>query len=313
VVYSGLLADLKEANEKLKVGGPAVSGDILYNGDILKWKKFANSLRVRLANRQAAKKSAESKAVLAEILGNASTYPIFTSNDDNAVLKNTDSRPSNNEFNEVMIVGGRTDWNLSKTIVDKLLALKDTRLAVFGTPVKGIYEGIPNGLPDAIATTYLSSAATLGNYFTKASAPSVLMTFSELQLDLAEAAIDGDITGSADEYFKKGINASFTQFGATIPADYFTTVGTVSKEKILDQKWIALFGQGVEAWTEYRRTGYPVLPAKDPRAVFENNGIIPTRLPYPTTEYSLNKTKLDAGISLIGKDDMQAKLWWSEK
>jgi hypothetical protein len=313
VVYSGLLADLKEANEKLKVGGPAVSGDILYNGDILKWKKFANSLRVRLANRQAAKKSAESKAILAEILGNASTYPIFTSNDDNAVLKNTDSRPSNNEFNEVMIVGGRTDWNLSKTIVDKLLALKDTRLAVFGTPVKGIYEGIPNGLPDAIATTYLSSAATLGNYFTKASAPSVLMTFSELQLDLAEAAIDGDITGNADEYFKKGINASFTQFGATIPTDYFTTVGAVSKEKILDQKWIALFGQGVEAWTEYRRTGYPVLPAKDPRAVFENNGVIPTRLPYPTTEYSLNKTKLDAGISLIGKDDMQAKLWWSEK
>jgi len=313
VVYSGLLADLKEANEKLKVGGPAVSGDILYNGDIMKWKKFANSLRVRLANRQAAKKAAESKAVLAEILGNASTYPIFTSNDDNAVLKNTDSRPSNNEFNEVMIVGGRTDWNLSKTVVDKLLALKDTRLAVFGTPVKGVYEGIPNGLPDAIATTYLSSAATLGNYFTKASAPSVLMTYSELQLDLAEAAIDGDITGSADEYFKKGINASFTQFGATIPADYFTTVGAVSKEKILDQKWIALFGQGVEAWTEYRRTGYPVMPAKDPRAVFENNGVIPTRLPYPTTEYSLNKTKLDAGISLIGKDDMQAKLWWSEK
>ncbi|MBP8155820.1 MAG: SusD/RagB family nutrient-binding outer membrane lipoprotein, partial [Leadbetterella sp.] len=313
VVYSGLLSDLKEANEKLKVGGPAVSGDILYNGDILKWKKFANSLRVRLANRQAAKKSTESKAVLAEILGNASTYPIFTSNDDNAVLKNTDSRPSNNEFNEVMIVGGRTDWNLSKTVVDKLLTLKDTRLAVFGTPVKGIYEGIPNGLPDAIATTYLSSAATLGNYFTKASAPSVLMTYSELQLDLAEAAIDGDISGSADEYFKKGINASFTQFGATIPADYFTTVGAVSKEKILDQKWIALFGQGVEAWTEYRRTGYPIMPAKDPRAVFENNGVIPTRLPYPTTEYSLNKTKLDAGISLIGKDDMQAKLWWSEK
>lgn len=247
VVYSGILADLKEANEKLKVGGPAVSGDILYNGDILKWKKFANSLRVRLANRQAAKKSAESKAVLAEILGNASTYPIFTSNDDNAVLKNTDSRPSNNEFNEVMIVGGRTDWNLSKTVVDKLLALKDTRLAVFGTPVKGVYEGIPNGLPDAIATTYLSSAATLGNYFTKASAPSVLMTYSELLLDLAEAAIDGDISGDANDYFQKGIAASFSQFGATMPSDYYTTVGTISREKILDQKWISLFGQGVEA------------------------------------------------------------------
>lgn len=311
-VYAGILADLKEANEKLKVGGPAVSGDIIYNGDILKWKKFANSLRVRLANRQAAKKSVESKAILAEIVGDPAKYPVFTSNSDNAVLNSTESRPSNNEWNEVMIVGGRTDWNISKTFVDKLTSLGDSRLAVFATPVKGVYEGIPNGLPDAIATTFLSSAATIGNYFTKASAPSVLMTFSELQLDFAEAVIDGDVKGDAEAYFKSGISASFSQFGATISTDYLSKLGTVSKEKILDQKYIALFGQGVEAWTEYRRTGFPVLPAKDPRAVFENNGILPTRLPYPTTEYSLNKAKLDAGINLIGKDNMQAKLWWSE-
>ncbi|MCA0365015.1 MAG: SusD/RagB family nutrient-binding outer membrane lipoprotein [Bacteroidetes bacterium] len=312
-VYSGILKDLKEANDKLKVGGPAVSGDILYSGDILKWKKFANSLRVRIANRQAAKKPAESKAILAEIVGSPAQYPIFTSNDDNAVLKNTDSRPSNNEWNEVMIVGGRTDWNLSKTLVDKLSALSDSRLSVFGSPVKGVFEGIPNGLPDAIATTYLSSAATLGTYFTKASAPSVLMTYSELMLDLAEATIDGDISGDAASYFKKGVEASFAQFGAPFSADYYSKVGEISKEKVLEQKWIALFGQGVEAWTEYRRTGYPVLPAKDPRAVFENGGILPTRLPYPTTEYSLNKAKLDEGIKLIGADNMQSKLWWTEK
>ena len=312
-VYTGLIKDLKEANEKLKVGGPSISGDILYNGDILKWKKFANSLRIRLANRQAAKKSVESKAVFAEILGNPNTYPIFTSNADNAVLLSTDSRPSNNEWNEVMIVGGRTDWNLSKTLVDKLQGLKDTRLAVFGSPVKGVYEGIPNGLPDAIATTYLSSAATIGNYFTKASAPNVLMTFSELQLNLAEAVVDGDITGDAPNFFRTGITASFQQFGAALPSDYFTTVGAVTKEKILEQKWIALFGQGVEAWTEYRRTGFPILPSKDTRAIFENNGVLPTRLPYPTTEYSLNKAKLDAGISILGKDDMQTKLWWTDK
>ena len=312
-VYAGLLADLKEANEKLKVSGPAVSGDILYNGDIMKWKKFANSLRVRLANRQAAKKPAESKAVLAEIIGSPTTYPVFESNADNAVLKNTDSRPSNNEWHEVMIIGGRTDWSMSKTLVDKLKDLKDTRLSVFATPVNGGFEGIPNGLPDAIATNYLSSAATLGSYFTKASSPSVLMTFSELQLDLAEAAIDGDITGDATAFAKKGITASFEQFGATIPATYVESLGKISKAIILDQKWIALFGQGVEAWTEYRRTGYPIMPAKDPRAVFENNGVIPTRLPYPTTEYSLNKAKLDQGISLIGKDNMQASLWWTEK
>lgn len=311
-VYSGILADLKAANEKLTVGGPAVSGDIVFGGDILKWKKFANSLRIKLANRQAAKKSSESRAIMSEILGNPTTYPIFISNSDNAVLKHTAVRPSNNTWNQVMVVDGRTDWNLSKTLVDKLLALKDSRLSVFGNPVGGSYSGIPNGLPDAIATTYLSSASTIGSYFVADAAPSVLMTYAELQLTLAEAAIDGDISGSAKEYFEKGITASFAQFGAELPATYLAGLGEVTRAKILDQKWIALFGQGIEAWTEYRRTGYPVMPANDPRAVFENNGVIPTRLPYPTNEYSLNGTQVEKAAGLVGTDNMRSKLWWAE-
>ncbi|UTA70248.1 SusD/RagB family nutrient-binding outer membrane lipoprotein [Emticicia sp. 21SJ11W-3] len=314
-VYAGLLNDLKTANEKLVVGGPAISGDILYEGNILKWKKFANSLRLRLANRQAAKKSAESKAIMAEILGDATKYPVFTSNDDNAMLKNTAVRPSNNEWHEVMVMGSRTDWSMSKTFVDKLTGLGDTRLSVFANlNSAGKYEGIPNGLPDAIATTYLSSASTLGSFFTQATTPSVIMTYSELQLILAEAAIDGDISGDANAYMQAGIKASFDQYKVALPSGYYATVGTATKEKILDQKWIALFGNAVEAWTEYRRTGYPVLPAKDPRAVFENEGVLPTRLPYPTTEYSLNKVSLDKGVSLNGgADNMRTKLWWAEK
>ena len=312
-VYAGILADLKLANEKLTVGGPAISGDIIYNGDILKWKKFANSLRLRLANRQAAKKSAESRAIMKEILSDPAKYPIFTSNADNALLANTATRPSNNEWNEVMIVGSRTDWSISKTVVDKLTALGDTRLSVFATKNKaGGYEGIPNGLPDAIATTYLSSASVLTDYFTKANAPSIIMTFSELNFILAEAALDGDIDAKPDDFFKKGIDASFSQFGLTTPTDYLKTVGEITKESVIEQKWIALFGQGVEAWTEYRRTGLPKFSPRDPRAVFENDGIIPTRLPYPTTEYSLNKAKLDEGIKLVGADNMKAKLWWTE-
>ena len=312
-VYAGILADLKLANEKLTVGGPAIAGDIIYGGDVLKWKKFANSLRLRLANRQAAKKSAESKAIMKEILADAVKYPVFTSNADNTLLANTATRPSNNEWNEVMIIGSRTDWSISKTVVDKLTALGDTRLGIFATKNKaGGYEGIPNGLPDAIATTYLSSASILTDYFTKANAPSIIMTFSELNFILAEAAFDGDIDGKADDYLKKGVDASFTQFGLTTPSAYLTTVGAISKEKIIEQKWIALFGQGVEAWTEYRRTGFPKFSARDPRAVFENDGVVPTRLPYPTTEYSLNKAKLDEGIKMNGIDNMKTKLWWTE-
>ncbi|GAB3498318.1 SusD/RagB family nutrient-binding outer membrane lipoprotein [Spirosoma knui] len=314
-VYAGMLADLKTANEKLSVTGPAVTGDILYGGDILKWKKFANSLRIRLANRQAAKKPAESKAILTEILADAATYPIFTSNADNATLKHTATRPSNNEWNEVMVFGSRTDWNVSKTLIDKLNGLGDARVTVYAQPNKdGKYVGHANGLPDAIATTYLGTSSMLGTYFMQPTTPSVLMTYAELNLTLAEAAFDGDITGDAQGYFEKGIAASFDQYGLKVTDDYLKTVGKASKEKIMEQKWLALFGQGIEAWTEYRRTGLPVLPAKDPRSIFENDGVLPTRIKYPTSEYSLNDANVRKGVTLNGGDDsMKTKLWWAEK
>ena len=313
-IYAGLLADLKLANEKLTVGGPAIAGDILYSGDILKWKKFANSLRLRLANRQAAKKSAESKAIFAEILGNATTYPIFTSNADNAQLNCTTVLPSNNEWNQVMKLDGRTDWNISKTLADQMNANGDTRIKVYANPNKdGQYQGHPNGLPDAIATTYLSTSSTIGDYFTQAAAPEVIMTFAELNLILAEAVLDGDATGDAATYFKAGINASYDQYKLTPTAEFLAKVGTVTRAKVLEQKWVALFGQGIEAWIEWRRTGIPVFPAPDPRAVLNNDGVLPTRFTYSTNEYSLNKAGVDGGIQLLGgKDDMKTKLWWAE-
>jgi hypothetical protein len=331
-IYAGLLNDLKQANEKLVVGGPAVSGDILYGGDILKWKKFANSLRLRLANRQAAKKPNESRAIMAEILADPATYPVFTSNADNAMLRHTAVLPSNNRWHQVMVQEGRTDWNMSKSFIDKLKGLDDARISVFARPQNGQYDGIPNGLPDAIATTFLSTASTLGSRFMMDRTPSVLMTLSELQFILAEAALDGDITGDAQAFFEAGIRASFDLYtDANTPyqnpaagisplqlADgyldtYMATVGAVTKEKVMEQKWIALFGQGIEAWTEYRRTGLPVLPARDARAVFENDGVLPTRLSYPPSEYSLNEANITQGIQLNGgPDNMKTKLWWAE-
>jgi hypothetical protein len=314
-IYAGMLNDLKTANAKLTVGGPAIAGDILYSGNILKWKKFANSLRLRLANRQAAKKPTESRAIMAEILANPTTYPIFTSNDDNASLKCTTVLPSNNEWNQILIQGGRTDWNISKTLADKMNSLGDTRITVYANPNKdGVYQGHANGLPDAIATSYLATSSTIGSAFTKADAPEVIMTFSELNFILAEAALDGDITGDAQAYFDAALKASFAQYGLTVPAAFTTALGAVSREKVLEQKWVSLFAQGIEAWAEWRRTGFPVFPAPDSRAVLKNDGVLPTRFNYPSSEFSLNGASVNAGIALNGgADDMKTKLWWAEK
>src|SRR5690606_28317238 len=145
-------------------------------------------------NRQAVKKPTESKAIFAEILSDPVTYPIFTDNSDNAILKHTANRPSNNEWHEAMIQGNRTDWNVGKTLIDKLVALNDTRLAVYAHPVSpGFYVGIPNGLPEPTATTYWNTTSKVGKAFLSPGGPAVIMTYSELQFILAEAVLDGDL------------------------------------------------------------------------------------------------------------------------
>lgn len=309
-IYASLLNDLKLANEKLSVTGPRVAGDIMFNGDILRWKKFANSLRLKLANRQAAKKPSESRAIMQEIISNPTQFPVFTSNSDFAELNHANVIGSRNKMFDVF--SERSDWNISKTFVDKMLELEDPRISAFARPLAdGTYAGLPNGLTDEAAATYVAS--TIGSRFLNAEAPSILMTYSELMFTLAEAALDGDITGNAAEYFEKAIEASFDQNGVEIPEDYVSKLGTLTKETLMTQKWIALFGQGVEAWTEYRRTGFPVMPAPNPAAIFSNNGVLPTRLEYPLSEYSLNMDNLTQGIQMLGgEDNMRTKLWWAE-
>jgi hypothetical protein len=139
------------------------------------------------------------------------------------------------------------------------------------------------------------------------------MSYSELLFAKAEAALEGDISGDAQAYYEAAITASFDQYDLAVPAGYFDAVGTATKENIMTQKWLALFGQGIEAWTELRRTGFPVMPEADSRAIFMNDGVLPTRLSYPSTEYSLNGAKVEAAAALNGgSDDMKTALWWVE-
>ncbi|UZR93117.1 SusD/RagB family nutrient-binding outer membrane lipoprotein [Chondrinema litorale] len=311
-IYASIIADLDLANSKLNVNGPSVSGDILFNGDILLWKKFINSTRFKLLNRQAHIVSS-SGAEMQAMLDDPTTYPMIESTDDIAQL-NYGGLASNNPWNDILIQQSRTDWNISEALVDAMLELDDPRLEVYATPgglSEGVYSGHPNGLPGEIATLYLGYSATINqDNFAQTNSPAVLMTYAELLFIKAEAALDGDISGDPQEFYEAGIEASFDQYGLTVPADYAS--GTADKESIMTQKWLALFGQGIEAWTELRRTGYPELPDHDPRAIFMNDGVLPTRIVYPSTEYSLNASNVAAGASLIGGDNMKAELWWVE-
>lgn len=315
-VYASVIEQLKIANEKLDPEGPAIAGDIMFGGDIMMWKKLFNSTRFKLLNRQA-HIVASSGAEMQAMLNDPATYPMIGSNDDIAQLK-YGAVPTNNPWHDILIQQGRTDWNINSMLVSTLQDLGDPRLEVYASPgslAEGVYSGHPSGLPGEIATTYLGYSAVINpDIFAQTTSPAVLMSYAELLFLKAEAALEGDITGDAQAFFEMGVAAAFEQHGLTMPAGYLAQLGTATKETIMTQKWLALFGQGIEAWTELRRTGYPVMPAHDPRAQFQNDGVLPTRMEYPSTEYSLNGANVEAGASLNGgADNMKTPLWWVEQ
>ena len=324
-VYAGLLANLKTAAEQLDPAGPTIDKDILFGSDIVQWQRFANSLRLRLANRQAASAPAESRAVFAEIMGSPDRYPIVTSLD-NALFFTPTIRQSdnnNNTWHEVMVFDSREDWSISTTLVDAMTDAggnaTDERLTVYAKVAQagdrvGNYAGAPNGLPEGDAVAYFTTASRPGDYFLGETTPIPLITLAETNFILAEASLDGDYTDGLDAagYLEAGVRASFSQYGFDMPASYLVKNG-VTKEQIMTEKWKALFSQGIEAWTEYRRTGYPVLPPPDPRAVMENDGKVPTRLRYPESEYSLNAGSVTAAVKMNGgPDNKLTPLWWAE-
>lgn len=346
-VYNGILADLKKANEILGTSAEAVSGDLLYGGSTDKWKRLANSLRVRYLMRMSAKTNVA--AELQGIVGNPASTPIFTGNGDNAALVYSAAAP-----NQWPLYGSRVgsfdEFRLSKTLGDALTAMNDPRLAVFGRPTESsvaagapVISGVPNGLEDTQALSYnggpqkisrvgLSFACLVCNDTGKPApvanvARGLLMTYSELQFLLAEAREKNLISsGTAETYYLNGINANFEFYRGSVPAEYNINLatpasyfsqtsvaytGTTSEKlnKIATQKWVALFFNGLEAWYDWRRTG---LPALTPGLSNLNNNLIPVRMPYPLSEQTLNGDNRATAVTRQGADNLNTKVWWDQ-
>ncbi len=327
-IYNGILADLKTANEILGSTGEIVSGDVIFNGDVQKWKKLANSLRVRYLMRISKKRdvSAELKSLVGD-----PKQPLFASNADNAVYTFLSAAPDQFPLFTTRI-GSFNEFRASKTAVDALKALNDDRLFIFFRPTPAtegsatpVYEGIPNGLADAEALQYNGGPqnhSRIGELFFEQSisakglqiAKGIIMTNSELQFLLAEAAEKGLITGDAATYYNNGIKASFEFYGLTASDTYLNQpnvayTGTQQEKlvKIGTQKWIALFYTGLEAWFDWRRTG---IPALQPSVDNQNEDRIPVRFIYPIIEQGLNGENRKAAVDRQGPDDINTKMWY---
>ncbi len=326
-VYTGILADLAEANELLGSSGEAIGGDILFGGDVLAWKKLANSLRLRYLMRISDKRdvSADMRAIIA----NPAQFPVFESNGDNGTLIYLAEAPNQFPLHTTR-VGSFDEFRLSKNLGDKLLSFEDPRIAVYARPTAAsantanpVYVGVPNGLSDVDALGYnggVQNVSRIGNLYFEGAitatgrqvAKGYIMAYPELMFILAEAAQKGLITGSAATYYEQGITAAFAYVDATMPSNYLTRNGVAYNEDralelIGTQKWIALFFTGLEAWFDWRRTDYPEIVAGPSN---QNNDRVPVRYQYPLAEQSNNGSNRAAAVDRQGADDINTKVWW---
>lgn len=322
-IYMGLLSTLTDAVNKFDETDNSVKGDVIYSGDISKWKRFANSLKLRVALRMADVKPAEAQAAAAEAIASG----VMQSNADNALFSYMAGAPNNNPISEDYKT--RNDFAASSTMVDELNRLGDPRVGFYYAPTVngGQYVGEVYGLTEADAATTLDDDVSQRNTRVLAeSAPGIYLDYAQVEFMLAEAAERGIAgAGMAADHYNKGIEASMmfwdvngtltstdiANYIAQASVDYMTLMnsGETWKQIIGRQKWIALYMQGIQGWTEWRRLDFGILQAPA-GGTLQGTGI-PNRLEYPTDEILLNEEQYQAGVSLLsGPDNMDTKLWW---
>lgn len=326
-VYRRIFQDLRAANTTL-AGNPATitTEDLIYQGSAVRWRRFANSLRLRHAMRLS-QVDALTTIDAAQEFRDALAAGVFTSNADNAMLRYETVKPSNNPINEIFQT--RLDHTVSRTVVDSLRSLNDPRLPVYaelpavhagGDPYDySLYRGQTNGASKA--DVGFSQLSMLGEYFLRPDAPAVLQSYAEVLFLRAEAAARGWTAEDAAAMYEAGIRASMEFYGIdrdlvtaylAQPRVRYPAGGTFQQQlaAIQMQKWIALFDNGPESWAEYRRTGYPTL-TPGPAAL--NGGVLPTRFRYPNVEYAVNSANVTAAVANLrdGNDAaMRAFIWW---
>lgn len=327
-VYNTILAELKSAADLFNVQGKAIgAGDFFLKGDISKWRKFCNSLRLRVAIRMSSADAAKAKIAIGEILGNPSKYPIMTSNADNAYWIFPGTAPDQEIWFEAMGTTGSnaktTGWRLQQPLIDALQNNNDPRLKVYADKNSyGKYSGHrfgPNEKSDTLNNNFHRSH--IGDRFMndpKGFIP--YMNCAEVYFCLAEAYQKGLATGDAKVAYEKGISFSCEETGKITASEITTFLGqpevtwgggaTTNLQKIALQKWISLFKQSVEAWTEARRTDVPLLSSITVNYASSHNRP-PFRMAYADEEKTLNTS---FPFNVVEKDIFYGtQLWWDKR
>lgn len=356
-IYYSLLDSLDRANTLLATGNDPINSDILMGGSAMRWRMFANGLRLRLLMRMSGKSNLKIDVAkeMNDIASDPTTYPLFGSNADQAALEFQNE--NGNEF-PAYHNGPINDYHLSTTLETNLKNLNDPRIAYYAMPTQASagtgspqYSGVPNGIGTIESSynggaNYQSEVGPVlqpdGAYPHKASpiaAQGMLLTYSEVQFILAEAKERGLITvGDAATYYMNGITDQFAYFESRLdvlnnalpagdstfakssaivpPPSYFTGsavayTGTTDEKlyKIRLQKWFALFYNGFEGWSEWRRTGVPSEIKAGPNSAIAE---WPRRTRYPLSEQTENTDNYNKELQIQGPDDLTTDVWWAK-
>lgn len=318
VVYEGVISMLNDAVALFSngIGEITPSSDLYYGGDATKWLKLANSLKFRALMRISSTRSVNSELQALINSGN-----MFTSNSDSAQLTYQASQPDANPIYETIVFGSRPEYKINSVLSELLEGLNDPRLAIYASPNdSGDILGKPAGygsqttLPNETLGYTYANISGLGDFYLNPELPGVLMSYAQLNFLMAEAANELYISGgiaAAFTYYEEGIKSSFSWNGLDATAylaqpNLTFTAQVDARTKIGTQAWIALFGQGFETWTEWRRTGIPALSPAIEGAINQ----IPSRLYYPTNEPSLNRSNYENATQSIGGDELTSPLFW---
>lgn len=293
------------------------SGDVIYGGDPGQWQKFTNSLRLRMLTR-VSEAYGDADAKITEMLGDPAKWPLMASNDDNCTLTYPGVLPYRNPIYNTLYT--RTDQAISQTAVNFMKDRDDPRLPVFAQPrgLDGEYKGQQNG---AANDPGINNRSLLGIAIAYTSdAPIYLLQYAEVEFFIAEhlARVGGD----AQSHYEAGIRASMDLWGVGDASDAYLAHTLVAfdaanaVELITEQKWMAIFGQGVEAFAEVRRTHTPSRIFEYELEGSEYPGLgLPIRFPYSDGEQSENGINLqDAksrqNIQSVNDGMFGARVWW---
>jgi hypothetical protein len=310
-IYDSIFKWMNEINTQIVPGN--IANEIMYGGDMTKWKKFANSIHLLAALRLSEVNPAKAALEFNKALVNG----VMTANTDNFTYRHLSDATNQSYWYGQVVNQNREWWALTETLVDYMNPVNDPRLPIYGKRnSSNIFKGLPYGttvgLPNTTGYSLISATIYAQN------AQIYLLTYAQVLFAKAEAAKRGWIPGGdvdAKINYDLAIDQSIRQWTGsnTGVATFMTQSGipynaATALQQIGMQRYVHLFMHGFEAWAEWRRTGYPnnlVSPGGKP---------VPLRHAYPPNEVFNNAANYQAAVQsqFGGVDGLSGKVWWDK-